>query len=202
MSLTSFLHNKDVRERFRQEFKKPRIALKKDLLAPPFTKRYALIGTAFDYLLRFYLKYLNPDAITTQWIAEHVLSSPGSPLLENAGVNLTSGKVIWFTETDLTRKAQCIIEQAKKVYSNYISSGEMTDEVIKSSLYLAQLDPIIRARIIDENIGKVYEEDVADLRKLISVVNPNIFMAQEVCVLNHLLGSIKSYSWRECGYFY
>ena len=63
MSLTSFIHNKDVRERFRQEFKKPRIAFKKDLLAPPLAKRYDLIGTAFDYLLRFYLKYLNPNAM-------------------------------------------------------------------------------------------------------------------------------------------
>ena len=57
MSLTSFLdNNPDVREQFKQEFHKPSLRVKKDLLAPPLTKRYSTVGTAFDYLLRFYVK--------------------------------------------------------------------------------------------------------------------------------------------------
>lgn len=157
-------------------------------MAPPLTKRYTLTGTAFDYLMRFHLKYLNPDAINTQWVAEYALSSPRSALLENVAFDLDTGKVVEFTDTDLTRKVQQIIEQAKKVYSNYLSFGEMTDEVIETSLHLAQLDPIFRAGFVDENIGTVYEEDVADLRKLISIVNPNIFRAQEICLLNPIFG--------------
>ena len=73
MSLTSFLNKKDVREKFREEFPKPTFNIKKELLAPPFTKRYGLVGTAFDYLLRFYIKYLNPSAITKPWVAERGL---------------------------------------------------------------------------------------------------------------------------------
>jgi len=73
MSLTSFLERKDVRERFRQEFDMPRMKTKRELLAPPLSNRYSLVGTAFDYLARFYVKRLNPDAITKAWIAEIVL---------------------------------------------------------------------------------------------------------------------------------
>ena len=99
-----------------------------------------------------------------------------------------AGKVIEFTATDLTRKVQEIIDQVKKGYSDYLFSGKMNDEVIKSTIRLAQLDPIFRARIIDENIGIVYDEDVADLRNLISIVNPDLFRAKKLCLLNPTFG--------------
>jgi hypothetical protein len=72
MSLVTFLKIPDVRERFVQQFPKPSFKLKKEILAPPRTNRYMLVGTAFDYLLRFYIKHLNPDAVTHQWFAEDV----------------------------------------------------------------------------------------------------------------------------------
>ena len=187
MSLTSFLRDKDVRDRFRQEFQKPRFSAKKDLLAPPLTKRYSLVGTAFDYLLRFYVQRLNPQAVTGRWVAELSVSHPLSPLLTNVVLDADTGRIS-FTETDQTRKVRQIIEQAKKVHSNYLSSGEVTDEVIESTLLLAQLDPVFRAGFVDENIGTVHKEDVADLRNLISIVNPEVFRARELCLLNPTFG--------------
>lgn len=187
MSLSSFLRNKDVRERFRQEFQKPRFSVKKDLLAPPLTKRYSLVGTAFDYLLRFYVQYLNPDAVTRRWVAELSISHPQSPLLTNVVLDVSTDKIS-FTETEQIKKVQRIIEQVKKVHSIYLSSGEMTDEVIKSALLLAQLDPISRSGFVDQNIGTVHKEDVADLRNLISIVNPEMFRVRELCLLNPVFG--------------
>ena len=73
MSLTSLLNNGDVKKRFLEEFPKPAFIIKKELLAPPLSKNYALVGTAFDYLLRFYIKYINPNTITRRWIAEKSL---------------------------------------------------------------------------------------------------------------------------------
>ena len=101
MSLTDFLKVKDVRERFVREFPKPKFTLKKEILAPPRTKRYAWVGTAFDYLLRFYIKRLNPNAITTRWIAEQSLTDPFSPVHRDAGdgvmvvVNRDTGEASW-----------------------------------------------------------------------------------------------------------
>lgn len=188
MSLTSLISNKDVKERFRKEFQKPKFYEKRDLLAPPFTKRYGLVGTAFDYLLRFYLKYLNPDAVTNEWIAEKTLSSISSPILENIAVDLKLGKVVEFTETDLTRKVREIIKKTKMVYSDFLKTGNITDEMIECSLLLAQLDPIYRSGFVSENIGIVYEDDIADLRKLISIVDPDTFMAKKLCLLNPAFG--------------
>lgn len=70
MSLTSFLKNKDVKEMFAKEFKKPRIKINGDIKAPPITTHYSLVGTAFDYLMRFYLKYNDPQAKDWRWVAE------------------------------------------------------------------------------------------------------------------------------------
>ena len=171
MSLTSFLErNKDVRERFRQEFQKPRFSVKKDLLAPPLTKRYSLIGTAFDYLLRFYLQHLNPDTIDRgRWVAESalVLITDNPPLLSMGGK---------------------IVSQAKERLRLFLETGQMSDELIESALLLAQLDPIFRAGVGHEHVGKVYVDDVKDLRNLISIVDPDVFKANELCLVNPIFG--------------
>jgi hypothetical protein len=149
MSLKSFLANKDVKEHFNQEFQLPVFAIRSELLAPPLSNRYSLVGTAFDYLMRFYLKKLNPDAVTSEWVAEHSISRPLSPLLNDVVIDSNTGKIISYTETELTKRATQIIEQAKLDYSEYLSSGQITDRLIETTLCLAQLDPIFRARIID-----------------------------------------------------
>ena len=188
MSLTSFLsNNQDVRDRFRQQFNKPPLATDKDLLAPPLSNRYTLVGTAFDYLLRFYVKRLNPDAIERQWVAEHCLTNPLSPLLVDATMDI-DGTAVDYTETKLTKRAKRIIEQAKANYSAYLRSGRITDDLFKSALCLAQLDPIHRAGFIDENMGNVKDEDIEDLRKLLSIVDPKLFKAQHLCMLNPTFG--------------
>jgi len=173
MSLTSFLKNKDVREKFSQEFPKSKFNLKQEILAPPITKHYPLVGTAFDYLMRFYLERINPKAITKRWVAES---------------SLTSIEIMEGIESNLYKKAKQIIAGAKTIYSNYIKSGEMDDEVIRSAIFLAQLDPIFRAGFVDENIGIVDEGDITDLKSLLSIINPNTFKAKEICILNPTFG--------------
>jgi len=190
MSLTSFLsNNQDVRDRFRQQFNKPPLATDKNLLAPPLSNRYTLVGTAFDYLLRFYVKRLNPDAVEKQWVAEHCLTQPSSPLLDaGSDFDLVTGTIVSYTETKLTKRAKQIIEQAKANYSAYLRSGRITDDLFKSALCLAQLDPIYRAGFIDKNMGNVQDEDVEDLRKLLSIVDPKLFKAKHLCLLNPTFG--------------
>ncbi len=171
MSLTSFLAgNKDVRERLRLEVPKPKFPIKKDLLAPPLSNRYSLVGTAFDYLLRFYLQHLNPNTVDKgHWVAE-------------TAVTLLTG------DPKLHAKGQEIVSQARKRVANFIKTGQMTDELIRSALLLGQLDPIFRAGVGHEYIGIIYDEDMQDVRNLISLVTPNIFMADELCLINPTFG--------------
>ncbi len=204
MSLTSFLENPDVKEKFKQQFPKPKFTLQKEILAPPRTKRYSLVGTAFDYLLRFYIERLIPNAITKTWVAEHALtalpllariaSDTGGEVVLNGDtreisiINFKTGETIPHLEIGIGRKVKQIIEYAKMAYNTYLSSGQITDELLERTLLLAQVDPIFRAGRIDDNLGIVDIEDIADLRTLISIVQPEIFRANELCLLNPTFG--------------
>ena len=184
MSLTSFIHIPDVRQRFAKTFPKPSFKLDAKILAPPLTKHYSLIGTAFDYLMRFHLKYLNPESIVSAWVAELAVERlrrhPEYFIIRKA-----------YTLDNIERvlvKADNIIRQAKAVSSTYQQTGKMTDELLESAIYLAQLDPIFRAGVIDPGIGIADKGDVEDLRNLISAVDAKIFKAERVCVLNPTFG--------------
>ncbi|MBI5000601.1 MAG: hypothetical protein HZB92_03610 [Euryarchaeota archaeon] len=169
MSLTSFIKNSDVKERFLHEFPKPLFNQKKELLAPPVTNHYASVGTAFDYLLRFYLEQLNPIAVSKHWVAEaaHELVANN----ERIG-NMTSK----------------IIADAKANRATCLKTGQINDNLLRSAILLAQLDPIFRAGVIDENIGIVDDNDILDLKNLISIVQPNIFKARDLCLLDPTFG--------------
>jgi hypothetical protein len=204
MSLTSYLKVPDVREKFKEQFIKPKVSLKKDILATPRTERYGMVGTAFDYLLRFYIKRNNPNAIERPWIAEQTIRPNFMQRLSVAAemggmatydmttgehfiFNEKTGEKTAFPETIEMKKAKEIVTQAKEIYQDYLISGNMTDKVIETTILLAQLDPIFRAGLV-ENLGRIDSEDVADLRALISLVEPQTFHAEELCLLNPTFG--------------
>ena len=171
MSLTSFLELTDVKARFRQEFSKPIMPKQKELLAPPLTKNYRLVGTAFDYLLRFYVQQQNPQAIHHGWIAER-------------SVKILKSKEL----TRLYEQAYLIIVQAKEEYARYLETHQVTDDLLKSSLLLAKLDVVYRAKKIPENLEQIDEKDIEDLRKLLAIVEPSTFKSSGVVILNPEFG--------------
>lgn len=172
MSLTSFLNYKDVREKFKQEFPMPKFNLSGDLLAAPKTKHYILVGIAFDYLMRFYLKRINRNAITQVWVAEVACAY--------AIKSINDDKIL--------KKIINILKDSKKIYSEYLKTGEMNDEVIKTCLLLAPLDLFRRGLFIDPYIGTTNLRDIEDLKDLIKLVNPKEFKSRKICMLNPTFG--------------
>jgi hypothetical protein len=156
-----------VKTRFAQEFKMPKFNKDGKLLAPPLTNRYSLVGTAFDYLMRFYLKRLNPNAITKQWVAE------ATPQLVPANTRILVDELLL---------------EAHVTYDQYLETGDMNDGVLRVCLLLGQLDPIFRAHFIDPNLGTVDSEDIKDLDNLIRIVNAADFQCKDICMLNPTFG--------------
>lgn len=165
MSLTSFIKEKEIKELFFNEFDKPKHKITGEIKATPITNNYGMIGTAFDYLMRFYLKYHNPNSIDKTWVAEQSckIAEPNSIVYKKALSNL---------------------EFAKAAYSKYLKSGIIDEGILKSAILLAQIDPIYRAGRIDENMGSVNEGDVQDLKNLISLVRVEEFNSNKYCFLN------------------
>ena len=205
LSLSKFIDFPDVKAKLRQEFVKPRFSVNKPLLAPLITMNPPKIGTAFDYLLRFCANYLNPKAITGKWTAEESLkilelSRDNDTIIIDAKNRIVQVQNADLIPRDYVKKckklkqkhyseAKKVIETAKENLDSYLRTGEMNNDLIKSSLALAQLDVLKRAMYLSNSKSFIAERnDVEDLRHLISIAKPDIFKATQVCVLNPNFG--------------
>ncbi len=168
MSLLDFIQQPNDRDRFRQEFKKPKLDVKKELLAPPLTKNYQLVGTAFDYLLRFYIQHLNSQAQDGGWVAE------GSTALLKRSAKYHH----------LYNESCKIIDAAKFHHALFLKTGEFTDELIRYTLLLSKIDSFTRVGIIDENLQQINNQDIQDLKNLIAVVDQKQFQSTAQVFLN------------------
>jgi hypothetical protein len=171
MPLTSFLQLPDVREKFRQEFKKPNLKKQTQPLAAPQTKNYSLIGVAFDYLLRFEIKKLNPQAVSQDWLAEYGLQY----------IKQRSSKRLY-------EQGYLALVQAKEHYTQFLTTQIMNDELIKSVLLLAKLEAVVRGVNIQEDFQDINEKDVEDLKGLLAIVKPNDFTTTGAVFLNPTFG--------------
>jgi len=161
LNLTNFIKQPDVKAKLTQEFVKPRFSVDKPLLVPVITSNPQKIGTAFDYLLRFYANYLNPNAVSHQWVAETsleildrfkdddtVIINSKSRIGKVRNVDqLSAGYIEEFKElkNKSYSEAKKTIVEAKKNLGSYLNSGKMNDNLIASSLNLAKLDELKRA---------------------------------------------------------
>lgn len=171
MSLTSFLEIPEVKAKFSLEFPKPTFNVKRELLAPPILEGHSqLTGTAGDYCLRFYVKYLNPQAEEDEggWVAERAVRA-----LKRRG------------ENNLYELGNVAVAEARENYQFFLKTGKFTDELLRSTLLLAKLDPLMRrSDYIVENFSVIDKEDIADLWNLINIVDPNLFRTQGRVLLN------------------
>src|ERR1700722_2366024 len=168
MSLTAFLKQADVRERFNAEFTKPPMDNESALLAPPLGKNNSVVGSAFDYLLRFYIERLNPKANTAGWIAEEIMNT--RPLVPEY--------------------YQRLLDKARNHYDEYLLGGETNERLLRSVIHLANMEAEYRASDSTNFpfAGFAGKKDIRDLRQLISLVHPKMFKAKGHCTLNPVFG--------------
>lgn len=189
MSLTSILGHKafqELRTKLKEDFPKPNFDMTGDLLAPPRTKNYGGIGTAFDYLLRFYLEHKNPTAVTKRWVAEGAFSLVDSLSERSNGTLYFEGKRV--KSKDFRDKVSVQLDEARQNHETFLKTGKFTDKLFRSSLLLSQLDVIFRAGYFDPNFGNYNPEDVKDLKGLTKLINDKHFVSKKKCYFNPTFG--------------
>lgn len=173
MSLSSFIDTQEMRYMFRRYFYKPRIPYGKTIKAKLLTDNYFLVGTAFDYLLRFFVEYHNKDkTITTEWIA-------------NLGVDFLRTK----RQVGIGER---IIRDSNECYNAYMSTGVFCNSLAESVLLLAQLEEPYRSGVVVDGFGKVDKKDVQDICNLYSLLEPSMWKVQKVCIQNPIFGRASS----------
>ena len=210
MSLTSVLKDSNIKAQFKQHFPVPKTKFNVTIQAPPITKKYSLIGTAFDYLLRFHLKQTFPKSVTKQWVAETAVDS----MKLSSGEYVQIGSVMkprdrtmepqeqypdaghpmtWHPDhsqkwADAASFSEKMLNHAKKHYEHFIKTGNVTDDLIKSTLNLASLDAVLRAGRIFE-IPPTTKDDIADIENLLSVMkNSGLLHPKTRAFLNPTFG--------------
>ncbi len=205
LSLTKFIELPDVKAKLREEFAKPTFNVKKDMLAPVITSNPREIGTAFDYLLRFYASYINTNVIYRHWVAEssleildrlkdddEIVLTPNNQLAKARNIDQIPKKYVKKCK-ELKNIAYSeykdVIDRAKDNYESYLETGDMSDDLICSSLALAKIDVLKRAAyLLPLEKSPSEKKDLEDLRQLISIINPETIKADHTCVLNPVFG--------------
>jgi hypothetical protein len=188
MSLYSIIHDREeIRDGFRARVLRPPIRFD-SIRTAPLTTNYRIVGTAFDYLLRFFLQRINTGAQTSMWVAEEGVDLIGA-----------SEYACGFEQSDSyqkadreRRKADTFLNEAKHQHQAYLKTGVVTDELLFAVLRLAYLDVAYRAgpdRIDWMGLESPDANDIADLRALIALVDESSFRATHVCLLNPTFGA-------------
>jgi hypothetical protein len=176
MSLTSYLTDPDhpgIRQKFREEFLRPPFNFKIDIKAPPLTKNYGIIGSAFDYVLRFAIQYHNNDKQVHggQWVADISFKR-----LQNAFIGI---------EQSAFKKRY---NRAKTNHEKFLKNGKITKQLLADTLFLAKLDLYIRSGMIVPNMFIESDHDITDLKNLYATINISDFIFNDRCFLNPTFG--------------
>jgi hypothetical protein len=195
MSLTAFITDKnfqELRDKFKTVFPRPPFVPKTALLAPPMTNNHSIVGQAFDYLLRFLLEHHHKSKVQFRggWVADSSYQYIYSTIKATTSKKIRVGFRRDIEKNKLSFLKLLVKEYslAKINYSKFLSTGKITDALIKSALYLARLDVTARSGMIDPNLGNENENDISDMRQLIKILNPECLIVKNHCILNPTFG--------------
>jgi hypothetical protein len=154
MSLTTILSYstkdyKGFRTFLSETFPKPRLKSGNPLLSPLLSTSPSLIGTAFDYLLRFHLqKKFKSKVVSNGWISENAINGyfkkPGiayQSFGSDEEINAKTIKKLFAIKKKVPQK----FKWCKAVHANFLQSknNDLT-HLLKACLFLARLDNIYR----------------------------------------------------------
>jgi len=169
MSIVDFMEKNRLKNEFETIFTMPKFEYKKEIIAPPLSNNYSLVGIAFDYLFRFYMAR-NNKFIGRPWVSE------------------TTIDIISYMP-DLKETMLEIIDDAKIKYKKYLKDGKLTDDLLISILKMAKLDQIKRSGGVFPLSFNFDKEDLDDLKNLYMIIPNNIFKTKDLCFLNPTFGS-------------
>jgi hypothetical protein len=195
MSLTRFVKLADVKAKL--QCIRPKLPRKIDvpIKAAPRTLDYPLVGTAFDYVMRFELQRRAPHAISTQLIAESapdLILRPGfvNSLTARSGpATPEQAEAVAKKEVERVRST---VQKAKEAIAAYLVMQEPTRsnrvELACHAISLAKLDVLCRAGQFNPSFQEADPEDVEDLLALLEIVPFDTLIHPQIMLLNPNFG--------------
>jgi hypothetical protein len=210
MSLIGLLSLPDVRAKLKPLRPKLPRKIAAPLKVEPRSNRYGMVGTAFDYLLRFELHRRAPHAVAGVWVAEcapdrvwkngyylHLSRDDKGVVSVARGSDVRVGaegspEELEELAKEVAGRMRQVVEKAKAACDAHLKStlparGEQT-ELAAHAIRLAKLDVVIRAVELDPTFEVAAPEDVEDLLDLLAVVPFDALLDDKLLVLNPNFG--------------
>jgi hypothetical protein len=199
MSLSRFLERPDVIATLKPLRPKTPRTLDVPLKVEPRSNRYLLVGTAFDYLLRFDLQRRAPHAVARPWVAEHscdILWHEGhrvgdKSVFISGGLDALKDVVDpsdYLPPEEVGRRARAVVAKAKSAVASYLKCKTPTDaqlfELGAHAIRLAKLDQVLREFRLDPRFEEADGEDVEDLLGLLKIVPFDSLSHRKTLLLN------------------
>jgi hypothetical protein len=190
MSLKSFVALPDVKDKIKPLHRDLPRKITDPLLVKPHSKRYGLVGTAFDYLLRFELQRRAPHAVTEPWVAERAPDIIWRVIPTDGGKGTSS---MLKGDNDLcdaedSKLARAVLGNAKAALVAHLENKSPTrDQFVDLAVHairLAKLDLVYRAGHLDPRFEQADSDDVEDLLDMLEIVPFDSLSHSEVLLLN------------------
>jgi hypothetical protein len=198
MSLKKFVELPAIRQAIDKAMSFPRIEGDLPMRVPPRSNRYPLIGTAYDYLLRFILERTNgAKVVSRRWVAEGALDSflfqNNSIVLDVEGGSSSVDREASLENLneparEIAARIQSILDDAHQLHRQYLSDGRLNDGLIACTVKLAKLDSLLRSAQLPEEFDQVEADDIEELRQLADITPIDLFAAKGTCLLNPTFG--------------
>lgn len=195
MSLTSFVNLPEVKAKLKPLRPKLPRKLNIPIKVPPRSEHYMLVGTAFDYLLRFELQRRAPHAICERWVAEYApelicrengSTWVGRDLLVNAPADQ------YMPPEEVAERMSAVLEKAKVSVDAYLKvklpTPAMQAELAAHAIRLAKLDSVYREGQLEPDFEEADPEDIQDLLDLLAIVPFDDLLHDRVLLLNPTFG--------------
>lgn len=177
MSLLQLIAKRDVADRIKQLRPKLKRKIPTAVQVGARSKRYSLIGTAFDYLIRFELQRLAPHAVVYPWVAESVprliwrqtdSGSVGRDLLFDVEPSA------YLSPQEVARAMRQILDDAKSTLHEYIPLAmpglSIRSRLAAHTIRLAKMDSVYRALRLEPQFQEADPDDVEELLELLTLV--------------------------------
>lgn len=196
MSLTSFIGMADVKERMKPF--RPKLARKINvpLKVEPRSNRFMLVGTAFDYLLRFELQRLAPNSTSERWVAEYapdILWRKTSSGAVGLDLLVDADPANYMSPEVAAQHTRTILTNAKSAVADYVKNKQPSrasrTELARHAIRLAKLDSVCRAYRLVPDFDQAADEDVQDLIDMLAIVPFRNLIHADVMLLNPTFGA-------------
>jgi len=191
MSLKRFIKMPDVAAKLKPLRPKLPRKLSVSLGAEPRSNRYTVVGSAFDYFLRFELQRRAPHAVARRWVAELAIDFHIDP-------DAIAGPHDFVTPHDIKERTYKVVQNAKAAVKAYVTAPAPTIaqqlDLAAHAVRIAKLDSVCRAgpEQFDPGFEHADQEDVDDLLAMLDLVPFDSLIHPAIMLLNPTFGKTSS----------